>query len=243
MRFSTKLILGTWLLACVGASFAAPTTLYRYKDEQGNVVLNSTIPSEFVARGYEVLNAQGRVIETVLPVLTKEQRALRDAERLRKDAEEAARKQQEIQDKELKLLYSHPDDIVRILQRRIQDAQAVIQLRRGQIETSNKQIAQLESTAADAQRKGKDIPDQVLDSLSKLRKDISNDEADIVEQKQEMQRAIQEFDAKIRRMEVLTGQSATGYDKLLGNFTQSPQELVGPPRPEQPDAANAPPKN
>src|SRR3990167_2949902 len=137
MRFSTKLILGTWLLACVGASFAAPGTLYRYKDEQVNVVLNSTIPSEFVAKGYEVLNAQGRVIEKVPPALTQEQRAQRDAEKLRQEAEAEARKQQEIQDKEPKLLYSHPDDIVRILQRRIQDAQAVIQLRRSQIETSN----------------------------------------------------------------------------------------------------------
>lgn len=235
--FSTKLILGTWLLACAGVTLAASGTLYRYKDEQGNVVLNSTIPSEVVAKGYEVLNAQGRVIEKVPPALTKEQRAQRDAEKLRKEAEEEARKQQEIQDKELKLLYSHPDDIVRILQRRIQDAQAVIQLRRSQIEISKKQIAQLESTAADAQRKGKDIPDQVLDSLSQLRKGIGNDEADIEEQKQEMQRAIQEFDAKIRRMEVLTGQRATDYDKLLGNSTQSPQELVGPPRPHAEKAA------
>lgn len=231
-------------MACAGATVAAPGTLYRYKDEQGNVVLNSTVPSEFVAKGYEVLNAQGRVIEKVPPALTPEQKAQRDAEKMRQEAEEAARKQQEIEDAELKQLYSHPDDIVRILQRRIQDAQVVIQMRRGQIEVSTKQIGELESTAADAQRKGKEVPDRVLESLNNLRKGIGNDEADIEEQKQEMQRAIKEFDAKIRRMEVLTGQRATGYEALLGSLGQSspPGELVGPPRPE-PEAAKVPPKN
>ena len=60
-------------------------------------------------------------------------------------------------------------------------------------------------------------------------------------QKQEMQRAIQEFDAKIRRMEVLTGQRATDYDKLLGH-ADSAHELIGPPKPEMP-ATNLPPKH
>lgn len=239
LRFDRISLFTCLLLAGVlsaGSATAAP--LYRYQDEQGNTVLNSTIPPEYVAKGYQILSAQGRVLETIPPALTKEQIAERDAEKTRKAAEALAHKEQSIQDKELKLLYSHPNDIVRILQRRLQDAQAIIQLRQGQIDSAQKQIAALQGKAADAQRKGKEIPDNLLGELAKARKEIDNGEADIEKQKHEMQRVVQEFDVKIKRMEILTEQTASDYQTLLESAFHSPQNATPPPESPSPNPPN-----
>ncbi len=41
--------------------------LYRYVDQSGVTVLARSIPPEYVSQGYEIINAQGHVIQTVLP--------------------------------------------------------------------------------------------------------------------------------------------------------------------------------
>ena len=44
------------LLPVLAATPAAAADLYRYINDEGNVVVDYTVPPEFVSRGYEVLN-------------------------------------------------------------------------------------------------------------------------------------------------------------------------------------------
>jgi hypothetical protein len=208
-------ILALLLGLCLTLELSHGGTLYRYLDNNGNVVLNSTIPPEFVGQGYQVLNEKGRLMETVPPALTAEQIAARDAERMRQQALEAEHKRQLEIDQELKLLYSHPNDLVRTLRRRILDIQGVLQLRHTQIEAGRREISELEGRAADAQRQGREIPDSLIGSIARLRKEIANNQADIEQGHQEMARVLEEFDANIQRMEVITDQQASDYPALL----------------------------
>ncbi|NQD96635.1 DUF4124 domain-containing protein, partial [Pseudomonas sp. CrR25] len=79
------------------------TELYRYVDDQGVTVLSRQgVPPEFIAKGYEVLNDQGRVIKVIPPAPTAEEmrRLLADKARASSDAQ-------------LLRLYTSPEDVDR----------------------------------------------------------------------------------------------------------------------------------
>ena len=58
------LLLGLWL---VSAAVSGTDKLYRYHDGEGVLVINHTLPAQYVAHGYEVLDARGRLLEVVAP--------------------------------------------------------------------------------------------------------------------------------------------------------------------------------
>lgn len=209
------------LLLLLTMSIADASQLYRYTDERGNVVLNRTIPPEFVGKGYDILNEKGRLIERVPPALTPEQIAARDAEQERQRQLEAQRQEQQRIDDELRQLYSHPDDAVRVLKRRIQDIDGVVQLKRNQIESAEQEIIKQEGVAANIQRNGRAIPDNILSTIKNLKKDIVNAQADIAELKTEREKVLEEFDEKIKRLEVIMQKQATDYHSWLQQTEQT----------------------
>lgn len=209
------------LLLLLTMSIADASQLYRYTDERGNVVLNRTIPPEFVGKGYDILNEKGRLIERVPPALTPEQIAARDAEQERQRQLEAQRQEQQRIDDELRQLYSHPDDAVRVLKRRIQDIDGVVQLKRNQIESAEQEIIKQEGIAANIQRNGRAIPDNILSTIKNLKKDIVNAQADIAELKTEREKVLEEFDEKIKRLEVIMQKQATDYHSWLQQTEQT----------------------
>lgn len=57
-----------WVLPLVfAAGQLSSQQLYRYVDQDGITILNSSIPAEYVNSGYEVINSSGQVVQTVLP--------------------------------------------------------------------------------------------------------------------------------------------------------------------------------
>jgi len=203
------------LLLVIFSTQSIAAQLYRYKNEQGNLVMGHAIPPKFVSKGYDILNVQGRIIETIPPALSAEQITQRDA-RLEQEklAIIAQAAQDEIDDK-LKQLYSHPDDAVRVLKRRIQDIGSVIQVKTGRINNANKQIIEQEVIAANRQRKGLSVPKPTLEKIEILKKDISNSKADILELRDDYKIVLKEFDTKIRRLELIKNQKSEKYSALL----------------------------
>ncbi|VTL98770.1 Keratin type II cytoskeletal 75 [Pseudomonas aeruginosa] len=101
-------------LALQGLSFgvqAAPggaVELYRYVNDKGVVVLDRQgVPPQYIGKGYQVLNDQGRVIRTVPPAPT--------AEELR---QRKAAQAQASSDAQLLRLYSSVEDVDRARERR-----------------------------------------------------------------------------------------------------------------------------
>ncbi len=212
-RYHNLLILA--LLMVLTISTANAGQLYRYTDDQGNTVLNRTIPPQFVGKGYDILNEKGRLIERIPPALTPEQIAARDAERERQRQLELQRQEQQRIDEELRQLYSHPDDAVRVVKRRIQDINGIIELKRNQIESAEQEIIKQEGIAANIQRNGRAIPDNILNTIQSLKKDIINAGADIKELENERTKVLDEFDSKIKRLEIITNKPATDYRDWL----------------------------
>lgn len=208
---SVRLVMSVCLALAVFVSSVHAGIMYRYKDGQGRTVMAATVPPEIVPKGYEVLNAQGRVVETVPPALTAEQIRARDEAIEKKKNQEEARKAREAEDQRLLKQYGSPETVVNLLKRRLSEIDSVINSRQASITAAQKNIAENEELAADAQRNGRAVPTRVTQALEKARGDIAKGHNVILEKKNDRQRILKEFSATIQRLELLTGKKAPEY--------------------------------
>jgi chromosome segregation ATPase len=189
-------------LALLLFSVAASASMYRYTDENGQIVISNTIPQSASKRGYDILSSNGRVIETVDPAPTAEEIAEREA---RKRQE----KQQALQlEKDRKLLerFSNPDDAVRAMYRKIRELEGLSQLKRGNISVIENQLDAEQERAADLERSGRDIPEATLQKISRLEANIRDLEREINAQQSEIDAVKQTFLRNIKRLEAITGE-------------------------------------
>jgi predicted RNase H-like nuclease (RuvC/YqgF family) len=188
-----------------GMAAAAEAAMYRYTDQNGQVVISNTIPQEATVRGYEILSGNGRVIDTIPPAPTEAEIAAREAEKQRlKEL-----KDQQEEDRKLLKRYSHPDQAVRAMHRKIRELEGLIQLKRGNISVISSQLDNEQSRAADMERAGRDIPQTTLDKIRRLESQIRDIEREISSQTHELENLRGEFKSDIERLEMITGEPHT----------------------------------
>lgn len=192
-------------VAAFGLLFAAgaQATMYRYTDENGRLVISNTIPQEATKRGYDILSNNGRVVETVAPAPTAKEIAAREAEKERQ-------KQLEIQQEQDRLLlkrFSHPDQAVRAMHRKIRELEGIIQLKRGNISVISSQLDSEQSRAADMERAGRDIPETTLEKIRRLEAQIRDIEREISAQRQDIGEMKKAYESDIKRLEEITGET------------------------------------
>lgn len=191
------------------ASAGAQATMYRYTDENGQLVIGNTIPQEATKRGYEILSDNGRVVKTIPRALTAEEIAAREAAR---QAEEERRRQLEAQqelDRQLLKRFSHPDQAIRALRRKIQEMNSLIQLKRGNINVISGQLDNEQSRAADMERAGRAIPEATLEKIRRLEAQIREVEREISAQQQDIESVRKAYEEDVLRLEEITGDKRT----------------------------------
>lgn len=179
--------------------------MYRYKDENGRMVISNTIPQEATQRGYEILGSNGRVVETVPPAPTAEEIAAREAEKERQRQAELQRQA----DRKLLERYSNPDQAVRAMHRKTEEMESIIQLKRGNISVVSSQLDSEQSRAADMERAGRDVPESSLNKIRRLESQIEDIEKEIELQRENIREMRQQFIQDIERLEVITNQKRT----------------------------------
>jgi len=189
----------------LGIAPHAAANMYRYTDANGQVVISSTIPQEATKRGYDILGNNGRVIETIPPAPTEEEIAAREAEKQRQ--KELA--EQREKDRQLLKRFSHPDQAVKAMHRKIRELEGLIQLKRGNISVISSQLDSEQSRAADMERTGRDIPESILEKIRRLESQIRDIEREIASQTQEIEALQKAFEADIERLEEVTDEART----------------------------------
>ena len=204
-RLTALSVKATALALALGFSAQAAANMYRYTDENGQIVISSTIPQEATKRGYDILNDNGRVIDTIPPAPTDEEIAAREAEKQRQ--KELA--EQREQDRALLKRFSHPDQAVKAMHRKIRELEGLIQLKRGNISVISSQLDNEQSRAANMERAGREIPEGTLDKIRRLEAQIRDIEREITSQTQEIEELRKAFEADIERLEEVTGEPRT----------------------------------
>ena len=204
-RLTALSVKTTALALALGFSAQAAANMYRYTDENGQIVISSTIPQEATKRGYDILSNNGRVIETIPPAPTEEEIAAREAEKQRQ--KELA--EQREQDRALLKRFSHPDQAVKAMHRKIRELEGLIQLKRGNISVISSQLDNEQSRAANMERAGREIPEGTLDKIRRLEAQIRDIEREIASQTQEIDELRKAFEDDIERLEEVTGEART----------------------------------
>lgn len=204
-RLTAVSVKATALALALGFSAKVAANMYRYTDENGQIVISSTIPQEATKRGYDILSNNGRVIETIPPAPTEEEIAAREAEKQRQ--KELA--EQREKDRALLKRFSHPDQAVKAMHRKIRELEGLIQLKRGNISVISSQLDNEQSRAANMERAGREIPEATLEKIRRLESQIRDIEREITSQTQEIEELRKAFEADIERLEEVTGEART----------------------------------
>jgi hypothetical protein len=142
---------------------------YRYLNDKNLPVLDRQgVPPQFIYKGYEVLNDQGRVIKVVPPAPSEEER--------KRLAEEKARASSDAQ---LMRLYSTQEDIDRALQRKLAEIEGLIAIANGNKQSLRSQQTSLQSQAAEIERSGREVPADLIVKIDNLKLEQAQLDKDI----------------------------------------------------------------
>ncbi|MEO4048652.1 DUF4124 domain-containing protein [Pseudomonas sp. CAU 1711] len=179
------------------AAFAAGgAEYYRYKDDQGRVVLSRQgVPPEHISKGYEVLSPEGRVVRVVPPAPSLEER-----QRL---AEEKAKAQSDAQ---LLRIYSEPADVDRARDRKLAELDGLIGVAQSNLHSLRIQQGNLQGKAAEFERAGRQVPEHLLVQIDNLKVEQANAEKDIQRYRDSRKAAEASFAADRARLVKLLGE-------------------------------------
>jgi PAS domain-containing protein len=167
-----------------------PGALYRHRNAQGSLVINSVLEPEAIDAGYEIIDSRGRVLRTVEPAIPEaERRKMQEEMRLRQA------------DAQLRRLYPSPHDAVRARDRQMAAMRLAIDYARSTIAQLDGRMAAEVAAAAEAERAGRPVPDAVQQRIDLYSRQIREQEEKILKAEQDIIAVEAEFAPIIQRLE------------------------------------------
>ena len=202
-RYTVGLI-AVLLLATIGEAVAGQ--LYRYRDENGELVVNSVLPPTAAQRGYDILSDTSmRLLERVAPRLTPEQ--LVERERLQQvaEAEAEVKRKQLARDRTLLATYTTLGDLNKAREVKIEAVRAGMAVSELSLVNAQKTLSARIERAAEYERDGKSVPPPVKKNITKTRDSIVRHENNLVRGRAQIEDIRSEFAAQIARFKELKG--------------------------------------
>ena len=191
------------LLTLLAAGTLGAGPLYRYTNDEGVAVVAYQVPPEHVAKGYEVLNEKGVIIDVVPRSLSESERSSMNAEerRARQSAEERKRLQE--WDRSLLLRYSTVADIEAARDRALRDLRIRVSILKGKQRSLRQQVENYQAQAADQERRDQAVNPAHLQAIEDLRREMGQTERSIVERKREISEVVASYERDIERFRTL----------------------------------------
>lgn len=189
-----SLVMSGWVVA---QNKTTSKVIYRYKNSQGNTVMDSTIPPEYVNQGYEIVSLSGKVIKVVAPVTRGE-----EGERLyREKLQREAREREDIQ---LRRSYSNVADIEAAKHRNLESLRGNINILQANLASARTRLQTYQSQAAGIERTGRQLPDDLLKNINNLVQEEKDIQAQILQREEEYKTVEQKFDDDRKRFIEIT---------------------------------------
>lgn len=195
--------------------WAANGKFYRYVETDGTTVIKSTITPERAALGYEVLDANGRLIDTIAPALTGDE--LADYLRQQQQQAQEQQRSREQEDYDISLLqrYSFVSDIEAEQKRQVAQLNTRSAILRGNLASFRSDLEKTYEQVAHYERQGKLAPDNLKARVSNLEEKISATEDMLKLQKKEVKALEKDYQKAIDRftqLEELRGRKPSVRD-------------------------------
>ncbi|WP_020210637.1 hypothetical protein [Gilvimarinus chinensis] len=194
-------VLGLCMMLSCGQILAAEDevdlgdVLFRYKSDNGSLMVNQSIPPDAAAKGYEIITDTGRILKTVPPA-PKGENAVKYAEKLRREAALAE------WDTHLKRRFSSVKDIQSAKKRALSELQGNVSLLQSNLIGIVAQLEDQQRRAGIMERNGNDVSAAIL-------KNIENLEVEAYELRKLIKARTQELDDK-----------AAKYDRDIERFKE-----------------------
>jgi len=193
------------LLAAGLAAGAHAANIYKYLDESGRTVFNSSIPPELVKNGYTIMNERGQVIEVVPRALTPAEIAARDAAEQQRLVEEEARRKQQEADALLLRTYTSVDEIIAQRDVRVMRLDSRLIELTGNLSKADAEIARLSALADAAKAEGKEPAAAVVMQLDVQQAERTSLQNEITVVEAEKQEEMEVAERNARRLGELLG--------------------------------------
>ncbi|MBP6723408.1 MAG: hypothetical protein KA137_01130 [Halioglobus sp.] len=177
--------------------------LYRYTNSDGVTVVDYQVPSHYVGKGYEVLNADGMVIQVVPRELTEEEKKVRNAQQELEAAATAEEQRLREWDESLLLRYSTVADIEAARERALRDLRIRLSILKGNKRSLKQQAENYQAQAADMERSGQQVDVARLGAIENIQKEIETTDRAIDDRAKEIEEVSGAFQQDIERFEML----------------------------------------
>ena len=187
--------------------------LYRYRNTEGNLVIDYAVPPAYVANGYEILSESGRVLEVVEPQPDPEDMEPEEVQRSK--SEQAA--QQEQEDQMLLRTYSEVMELESAMARKLTQLDREIEIIRSNMEKNELSLNTSREQAANYQFGGKPIPKLLLKNMDEQIHERRDGEQMLVVRQQEHQGTKDRYLGYLDRFKELKG---------LKNSSVTPEAVI-----------------
>lgn len=194
----TILTVALWSLSALSAG-----QLYRYLNEKGISVIDDAIPPEFVSNGYDIIMADGTLLRRVPRQLSEEELKLRNTDESRRRLLEEEAEQLKAWDESLMLRYSSIEDIEAAQKRAIRNLQIRVSIQKSNLTTIKAQIEREQQRAADTERRGGKVPEDLASAINLLRREVEDTEQSIILRREEIEEVKSAYQRDMERFETL----------------------------------------
>ncbi|NKI18197.1 hypothetical protein HCU74_12350 [Spongiibacter sp. KMU-166] len=193
LRSLKWITLAALLLAFAGTA-VAEKVFYRYVDSEGKIAIVDRLTPEIVPRGYDIIRANGTVVDTIAPRLSDDERRVWRQEQAVAKARAEAEAKMRAWDESLLLRYSDVADIDVAKERALRDIQVRISILKSNLTAIKQQVLNNQAEAAELERRGQQVPESLVTTLSDLRREVSGTEAQIVSRTQELDEVAEAYE-------------------------------------------------
>lgn len=177
--------------------------LYRWKDDDGKVHMGHNIPPRFTHLGYEVVTADGTVIETVNRQATPEELADKQSKASIEAVLAEEKRRREEEEERLMRTYSTIEDIEAAKKRGLRELEIRISILKSNVRSLKRQVENNQARAADTERSGGTVSVEVLAAINDLQDEITETERSVADREIEMEQVSQEYDRDIALFKTL----------------------------------------
>ncbi len=190
-------------LLLTGAPDLIAQNLYRYRAENGVMVVDFRVPPEYADQGYEVLDENGSVVDVVPRALTPEERA---NVALARELEASAKAEQlrlQKWDESLLLRYSTIADIEDARDRSLSDLKIRVSILKSNRRNLRQQVENAQARVAATERAGAEPLQADLDNILVLKREIDSTETKIEARQLQIADMTDSYQRDIERFEQL----------------------------------------
>ena len=194
--------------------------MYRWVDKDGNVYYSDKVPPNQSKLERNVLNDNGRIIDTVRAAKTQKQIALERRLAILRAEQEKIIAKQKLNDKVLLSTFRNVDDLRLTLNGKLLAVDAQKRVYEKNQEHLKEGLTRAQKRAAQAERSGKKVPVSILNEIDQIEKNIDANYLDISRVLEKRKGIEAKFDKEIERFLFLTKTNKANAKKVSDEMAE-----------------------